>query len=450
MRQPRTMTRRRVLSLGAGATAALAAGACGGGGQLGEGEDKGGKVQTITVPLSESPWLAAFERTLEAYQKETGNKVNTKVFTYGGLLKQQSNAVQNKSLAFDLFMINEGWIGMFYDRGWVVPLNEVDPDLTWPDEMIDFAGAGRWDEKKRVTSSEGQLMTLPFHGNTQIFHYRNDLFDKLGKEPPKTWDDAYAIGKEAMGKDLIKYGYAIRGQADIGGYSNTYDFGQFLAAYGGDWFVEPGEDWTPRINDERAHAAMETWMKLTELGPPKPQSIGQAEMFGLMTGGQLLQAALSTGYSAQFDDPEVSRVVGKIDFTTTPLGSVDHPTPIAGIWALGIPPGLPKARQKAAYKLVQWMASERGQTVWAREGGIVTRKGVFDKLVNDSKNRWMQAVIDSEEYNMSAIRYVFGPAMLRVTERRISEISSGALSIKQGLQTMNNELAEVVDDAGFS
>lgn len=444
----RSVTRRGFLGIGLGAAAACGLAACdkGGAGALG---GSGGSLPTITVPTAQSPWLDSYQKIIALYQQETGNRVNLRVFPFAGLLTQQTEAVQNKSLVFDVFQVNESWTGVFYDRGWVIPLREVDPSFSWDPQLIEFAGVGRWDKVARDTSLSGEPMALPFNGNMQLDNYRKDVLDKIGAQPPKTWDDVLAVGKAAKKAGVVAYGYAIQGQADIGGSSNTWAFNNILAAYGGDWFVNPGKDWTPRVNDEHAQAAMEMWLTLAKLGPAKAQTIGQAELFGLMAGGQLLQTQLVDSFCSQLDDPSQSKVVNMVDYTPTPSGPVGHPTPLSGTWEMGIPPGLPKDRQKAAYTFIQWLTSKRVQTMWAQQGFVPSRKDVYAELADNSKNRWMKSVSESFDNLIPGIRYPFAADMLLVTERRISDIVSGSLSVNQGLNTMASEIGQVAAAAGF-
>ena len=62
----------------------------------------------------------------------------------------------------------------------------------------------------------GKVMSLPLNGNVDLFVYRKDLYDKLGLQLPKTWDDAIENGRKAQKAGIVKYGYVTRGQPTVG------------------------------------------------------------------------------------------------------------------------------------------------------------------------------------------------------------------------------------------
>ena len=48
----------------------------------------------------------------------------------------------------------------------------------------------------------GKTYMITLDGDFQMVYYRTDVLQKLGMQPPKTWDDYLAIAKAAHGKDL--------------------------------------------------------------------------------------------------------------------------------------------------------------------------------------------------------------------------------------------------------
>jgi multiple sugar transport system substrate-binding protein len=443
------VTRRTLLKYGV-SIPALAAflSSCGGGntGSLGSSSDQ----PTLSVATNQSPWLSSYQKIVEVYQQETGRRVELRIFPFAGLLTQQINAIQNRSNAFDIFQVNEGWTGQFYDNEWLIPLREVDSGFEWDPQVISYDAVGRWDAKQRITSEDGEPLALPMNGNIHVFTYRKDIYDKLGLEPPATFDDAVANGRRAQAEGLVKYGYTSRGQGDIGGYAATFDFGPLLHGYGGDWFVAPGEDWTPRINDAAGQAAMEKFLELLSLGPAQPQSIGQVEMQSLMQSGEALQAHMVTATAFPLDDPKGSRVVDKIGYAVVPAGGAGVVAPMSGTWVLGIPTGLPEDRQQAAMHFLDWLMSKDAQMRWAELGNTVTRQDVYESdLAEEKRFRYMAAVAASTPDVHPGIRYPFSQQMLQTTERWITEIVSDQLTVTKGLDLIATEINKAAQDAGF-
>jgi multiple sugar transport system substrate-binding protein len=210
-------------AVGLGALVALSA--CGSDGAAeSDGDDVA--VDEIVIATAETPWLASYEEMADLYEEEAGVRVTMRTFPFDGLLTQQANAAQNGSNAFDVFQLNEQWVGQFYDNQWVQPLPEVDPDFAWDPNLIEFDGVGRWDAENRTTSVDGVPYALPINGNIHEFMYRTDLYDELGLEVPTTWDEVIANGEAGLAGG-VEHGYVLRGKTP------TYDFSAVLFSHGG-------------------------------------------------------------------------------------------------------------------------------------------------------------------------------------------------------------------------
>jgi len=412
--------------------AALLAGgvltACGGGDE----GSSGGDVTEIVVATAETPWLDSYQQIADLYQQETGVTVTLRTFPFDGLLTQEANAAQTGSDAFDVFQLNEQWVGQFYDNRWVQPLEDLDGDFAWDDELIEFDGVGRWDEEARTTSTDGTPYSLPINGNIHEFMYRTDLYDQLGLEVPTTWDEVVANGRAARDAGVAD-GYVVRGQTP------TYDFSALLFAAGGSWFAdEAAGDWTPQAESPEFRQALEQFKALADVGPDAPQTIAQAEATSLMQGGSVLQATLVSAVAAPLEDEGSSTVAGQIGYSVLPGG-----TPVSGVWTVGVPTGLPDDRSQAAYDFISWLTSREAMQQWADAGGITTRTDVT------SDRPELQVVIDSADLIHGGLRYTFTPAMLEVTDPAIGQYLAGTYTLDETVTTIQEGLARVVDDAGF-
>ena len=444
------LSRRRFVGLSAG----LAASAVAGGpllrasGRLSAPNIIGrAKHVAINVPIPSAPFTTALQKVIADYEKATGNTVNTSAYPFASLLTEEVDAMVHGSGAYDVLFINTGWTGEFYHRGWIVPIAELDSAFRWPRGLIEYGGVCRWDHVHKVTSLTGSPMSLPLVGNMQLLFYRKDIYQKLGLKVPETWADVAANGRKAMAEKAVPYGYAIRGQADIGGYANTFDFGGILGSYGGRWFVDaPKGDFTPAINNAEGVAAMEEWIRLARLGPAQPQTIGQSEIQSLMQSGQLLQCELVDATAAPMDDPSQSSVVDKVDYAVLPAAPTKNGVhyPLSGIWAVGVAKGTSKARQQAAWAFIQWMTSAKTQVTFTRAGGVPTSQSVYlSGLARDEPYRFMQAAGASSKYVQAGLAYPFAVEMTNLTEPLISEIVAGTVSVKSGLDKIAEGLKKI-------
>jgi len=446
-----TMPRRRFLQLAAmGVSLPAIAGVsgCGGAGTGALGGGAGEEVTELIVPTNQSPWLDAYRTVAAQYEAESGVRITLREFPYDGLRTQMTNAIQNQNLVFDLFQLDEPWTHQFYDNDWVTPLDEVDAQFSLDPAVLTYDALPFWDAQTRTSDPNGRVMGLPLNGNVHLLIYRRDLYEQLGLQAPRTWEDAAAAGERAQQGGIARYGYATRGQASSGGQSITYDYMPVLYSYGGTWFADEGTDWTPALDTPEALAATEMYTRLLALGPAEPQTVGQAEVIAALQSGEALQAHVVAAAAAQLEDPSASNVVGKLGYAVVPAGPIGVPAPTSGTWSLCVPRGLPAERAQAAYRFIRWMLDTQQQTAFGQAGGIASRSDVLDDL-GSGDAVYLQAVADSMPNVRRAVRYVFAAPMLEVTERILSGIGAGVTPAPDGLAQLQEELTRVVREAGF-
>ncbi|TLM86262.1 extracellular solute-binding protein [Pseudarthrobacter sp. NamE2] len=390
-------------------------------------------VTELNLPAVEAPWLEGYKKVIADYESEKGIKINLTSFPFDGLLTQEANAAQSGSNAFDLFLINEQWVGQFYDNEWVQPLTDVNSDFEWDENLIEFAGIGRWDADARSTTPDGTPYSLPINGNIHEFMYRTDLYQQLGLNVPTTWDDVVANGNAAKAAGAVGNGFVVRGKTP------SYDFSALLYSYGGKWFEdETGGNWKPAVDSSEFRQALTKFKELADIGPAAPQTIAQAEAISLMQSGDVLQTALVTANAVPLENPAASRVAGKIGYAKLPGG-----TPVSGTWTMGVPTGLPDNRSAAAYDFLTWLTSKDTMQKWEGYGGVTTRADVT------SQRPELQVLIDSEEDIRGGLRYPFTPALLDVTDPAIGEYLAGTRNLEDSISVMQDRLTEVVEKAGF-
>ncbi len=124
------------------------------------------KVAPITVVINQSPWFGGFAKVVEAYEKETGNKVNLDVNPFAGSAEKQRNSVRAKEGQFDLLVMNSTWLAEFYHGGFLVPLNDIDPGFKLDPQVINYDDTAYWDPKTKTNNAKtGVVYGVPINGN---------------------------------------------------------------------------------------------------------------------------------------------------------------------------------------------------------------------------------------------------------------------------------------------
>ena len=108
------------------------------------------KAAPFTIVINNSPWFDGFRGVVEAYEKETGNKVNLDVNPFGGSLEKQRASVRARDGQFDLLIMNGLYYQEMYHGGFLTPINEIDPSFRLDPQMIRYDNTVFWDEATKI------------------------------------------------------------------------------------------------------------------------------------------------------------------------------------------------------------------------------------------------------------------------------------------------------------
>ncbi|GAA2042604.1 sugar ABC transporter substrate-binding protein [Agromyces tropicus] len=429
------------IAVGGLAAAALALSGCSGaaaGGALGSGD-------RLVVITSQAPWNPAYDAVVAAYEEATGVDVELRPFPNPEVKTQILNDAQNGSHAFDVYQVNEVDLAQLNDAGILMPFTDADPDFELDPEIFTYDDVTNWDADARAFGPGGEVTSVPLMGNLQIMMYRTDVFDDLGLEPATTWDGVVENAQAVVDSGEARYGYVQRYQGVPGAPGVTYDFAGILYGLGGSFFVEPGVDWTPAFDSPEAIRAAEVFHELAQLGPADPKAVGQAEAIAAMQGGDAAQLDVVAAAASSMNDEASSNVAGVVGFAPLPGG-----VSATGLWNLGLPADLPEDRRELALGFIEWVTSEEGMEVFAENGGIPTRADAYDAPgLSPEASTYLDVVAESAPTAVGPFRFTFGSDFLTATETVLPEIAAGDLGAEEGMKRLQEELTQVVADAGY-
>jgi multiple sugar transport system substrate-binding protein len=409
-----------------------------------------GKLAPITIVINQSPWLAGFSRAVEAYEKETGNKVALDVNPFAGSAEKQRNSVRAKDGQFDILAMNSAWLAEFYHGGFLTPLGEIDPAYKVDPQVINYDDTAYWDPKTRTNNSKtGVPYGIPINGNIGVLYYRADLYEKAGLKVPQTWDDLAENAAKLHGPPNV-YGIAQRAARSASDIS--YDWMPYLHSYNGGIFRdEKAGDFTVTINSPEARKALDVYVRMAKSsGPPNPGSYGQAQVITALVTGKAAHATPVIAAWPQMDDPTKSAVVGKVNVAPLPHGPGGKSTPTLGHFIGAIPKNIPKERQVAALAFLRWFSSLEGQTVYAKTGQPPIRRDVYDlPFMKTPEFRWAQAVAASSPNARMMYTVPEGPQIVAILELRLNQAVIGEKSTVDALNTMAAEIHDLMQKAGY-
>ncbi len=404
----------------------------------------------ITIVINQSPWLNGFRRTVELYQKQTGNKVSLDVNPFAGSLEKQRTAVRSGQSPFDVLVINAGFFVEMYAGGFLQPLDGIRTGFALDPAVYEFDGSPWWNAAKKQVgrANGGVLMTVPINPYIPLLHYRGDLYKAKGLKVPETWDELLADAR-ALNNPPRLYGIVQRGAR--GAFDVTYDVLPYLWSYGGDIFKDQkAGDFTVTVNSKQMLAGLEMYLRLAkEAGHPHTAAETQADVIQAMATGHAGNIICVLAAST-FDDPNQSIVAGKVEFAPPPHAPGFETSPPLGHWLGGIPKNIPSERQLAALAFLDWFQGKEAQTAYAENGSPPVRRDVLESdLAKQEKFRWMPALATALPHARLTFVIPQAAEILAITELRFNQAIGGEMSATQALNTMAAEIAKVMTQAGY-
>ena len=173
----------------------------------------GGKV--LTIAINSGVEGDALRQAAKDYEQQTGIHINIAEFPYANLFEKELIDLNARTGAYDLIMLDDPWFPKFASLS---VLTDFAPLLqkrgkSGPDD--DFVANSI--ALGRNPYQTGALYALPYVGNSQLFFYRKDLFQKHNLKEPASWDEVLAVAKTISEQETNGapsggkvYGYVMR------------------------------------------------------------------------------------------------------------------------------------------------------------------------------------------------------------------------------------------------
>jgi multiple sugar transport system substrate-binding protein len=323
----------------------------------------------LTLAVNSGVEGDALKQAARDYETLTAVHVNIAEFPYTNLFEKEMIDLSAGTGAYDLIMLDDPWFPRFAGKRLLTELGPLLEKRGQPVINPDFVDTSL--ALCRHPYQTGALFALPYVGNSQLFFYRKDLFEKYSLKEPARWDDVLAAAKTIQEKERAGtrvYGYVMRAAQ---GNAAVADFMPIFWAFGADMFDGSGK---PTVNSAAGISALKFMIELGKYAPPGYASFNADEV-----GAHLLQgtAAMSINWPAwisSFSDPTKSKVIGKMAFTTLP-GALRNGNAEIGNWLLAIPRD--SQNVEGAVNFLLWVTSAEQMKRSALRGNPPTRKSLF-------------------------------------------------------------------------
>jgi multiple sugar transport system substrate-binding protein len=296
----------------------------------------------------------------------------------------------------------------FEKAGWLADLSGFVKDASLTDPSLteaDFSQAGLLYAK----NAQGQLLSLPFSVDYWIVYWNKDLFAKKGLAYPATFDEMAKTAEALTDPGAGTYGFVARGLKN----ANVPVWSSFLLGYGGDFLTPSGELATD--SPEAIEGAKLYQRLLTKAAPQGVSGFNWSECQSAFLQGRAGMWLDGVGFAPPLEDPEKSRVVGKVGYGIMPKGPKAQASATFGD---GIGVTAASRNKEAAYLYCQWAVSKlMGARLLQAGAGVPFRNSVL----NDAEARagvkmpaaWIDAVVGSGKISRLGL-----PVIQPVTEFR--------------------------------
>ena len=405
---------------------------------------------TLVVNFPAHPHYNAVMQILPEFTKETGIEVEVDQLPYLKMRERQTLELAQDEGDYDLiaYVVFSKADYVYADQLENLAKYFMNPKLSDPaydsSDLIDgyvynigFAGGN----KGYLEGATGSLFGIPYGSETSILGYRKDIFEKHGLDVPETYEEMLELACQIPELEPGMGGVASRAAS---GHHASHAFLLHLAPLGGRVF---DDQWNPIVNNAEGVAAAEALKKIVDCGPEGATNFGFGEALGSFLNGDTAMFLDTTVVAGQIDDPARSQVVGKVGWAMHPMG-VRRGSQTGG-FGIGIPSNA--ENKEAAFLLMQWLTSKKGDKLVAMAGGNPSRFSTHEDADVNAKFPHMATFGEALQHadpDWRPIIPVWGKinADLGTT---LSKVLTEDLDIKEALDGVAERTQAVMDEAGY-
>ena len=363
---------------------------------------------TIEANLIKGPRGELLQKYAAEFTELTGIKVESEVIPEQQQRQKAVIELTSGKPSFDVVHVSYHVQKRQFDKaGWLADLTPFmkDPNLTAPDLTVDDFSAGG---QQFARNEKGEMHSLPWSVDYFILYWNKEMFAKKGLALPKTFDEMVAAAEKLNDPANGIYGFTGRGLRN----ANMTLWTNFFLNYGGEFLDAKGNILTD--GPEAIEATKTYQYLLTKTAPPGVAGFNWMESMASLTQGRAAMWIDGVGWAPPIEDPNASRVVGKIGYALVPAGPKGQ---YSATYGDGIGIAQTSTKKEAAYLYCQWAVSKTmGARLLQAGGGVPFRNSVLnDETVRKGvKNQdWLDSVIGSAKISKLGL-----PVIIPVAEFR--------------------------------
>jgi len=333
---------RRLALTGSAACLLLAAVAC-----AGAGGGAGDAGTTVTIATVANPQMQDIEKLTDEFRKDHPDiTVRFVTLPENELRDRVTQDIATQAGQYDVVTIGTYETPIWAENGWLTPLD-------------DYARQGDYDVDdliapvREALSYDGGMYAAPFYGESSFLMYRKDLFANAGLTMPErpTWQQVAQFAEKLNDPAKNLAGICLRGLPGWGEVLAPLD--TVILTFGGQWY---DENWNARLTSAETKQAVQFYVDLVRAhGEPGAPNAGFSECLTAMGQGNAAMWYDATVGASLLEDPETSKVAGKVGYVPAPVVKTDHG---GWLWAWSLAVPNTSKHKDAAWEFVSWATSK--------------------------------------------------------------------------------------------
>ena len=261
-------------------------------------------VPVLKVLAQKSLGLTVMEKSLAAYEKASGTKIEINYFGESDRRSKSRLDASTGAGSYQIYYVDEANVSEFATAGWIVPLLKYFPKEA---DYNDFLPG-----RRAIASYNGVAYFAPLIGGSDFLFYRRDILAQNHMQPPKTLDEMVADIKKLNAPPNM-YGWVARGQRGSG--MNVWRWAPFMLAEGGTW---TDKSQAPAFNSPAAIKATQLYADLFKYAPPGAATYDWSNALEAFRSGKVAFMIESTPFADWMEDPSKSSVADKVGYSRPP------------------------------------------------------------------------------------------------------------------------------------
>lgn len=426
-----TMNRREAIGVTSTALVALASGANNAAAQAFDWKKYSGS--RISVLFQKSPRSDLLQQALKEFETQTGISVNFEAIPEQQQRQKMVVELASGAASFDVAQASIAVQKRQIGRGrWFADLTPFFKAASASSDFdaADFGQGALSYAKQR----DGRMDMLPMNLDYWVLYYNKEILSNAGVEYPKTFDDIIKVCQKVHKPSENKFGFVSRGVKN----ANVPVWTTLLLGMNQETVDGSGKLIT---DTDDAVAAAEIYKRLnSEFAPAGSAGFNWAECQTVFSQGQAAFWLDGIGFAAPLENPQRSKIVGKVGYGVVPAGPKANHTALFGD-ALGIPES--SKNKEAAFYFLMWATNKDNQAKMLRAGaGVPSRTSPLKDPSSQTGSvfgkEWFQTLVASAQIARSPL-----PEIVPVTEFR--DIFGVALTNMIGGADAKTELRKATD-----